>query len=49
MQAAALRRRVLSLANAISIGFRSGEYFGRNKNQAPRWAMAFAARGLFGR
>jgi hypothetical protein len=34
------------LAKAISIGLRSGEYFGKNRNQAPRSASALAARGL---
>ncbi len=28
------------------MGFRSGEYCGRNKNQAPRALSAFAARAL---
>src|SRR3954470_9598719 len=41
-----LRRSALILANAISIGFRSGEYCGRNKNQAPRALSACAARAL---
>ena len=33
--AAAFRSRCLSLAKTCSIGFRSGEYFGRKKSLAP--------------
>src|SRR4051812_17967451 len=46
VRVAALRRSALILANAISIGFRSGEYCGRNRNQAPRALSAVAARAL---
>ena len=35
VRAAALRSRCLSLAKTCSIGFRSGEYFGRKKSLAP--------------
>ena len=35
VRVAALRRSALILANAVSMGFKSGEYWGRNKNQAP--------------
>ena len=35
VRAAALRNRCLSLAKTCSIGFRSGEYFGRNSSLAP--------------
>lgn len=39
VRAAALRRWALSLANAISMGLRSGEYLGRKRNHAP-WAAS---------
>jgi hypothetical protein len=43
--AAALRNKCLSLATTCSIGFRSGEYFGRKKSLAPAarmiWRTAF--------
>ncbi|KYK45209.1 hypothetical protein A1D31_35645 [Bradyrhizobium liaoningense] len=35
VRGAALRSRCLSLAKTCSIGFRSGEYFGRKKSLAP--------------
>ncbi len=34
-RAAALRNKCLSLAKNCSIGFRTGEYFGRKKSLAP--------------
>jgi hypothetical protein len=46
VRVAALRRSALILANAISIGFRSGEYCGRNRSHAPRALSALAARAL---
>ncbi len=38
-----LRRCALSFEKAISIGFRSGLYGGKNKNQHPAFRMALAA------
>ena len=43
VRAAALRRRILSLAKACSIGFRSGEYLGRKICLAPALRMACRA------
>ena len=40
VRAAALRSRCLSLAKTCSIGFRSGEYFGRKNSFAPADRMA---------
>src|SRR3954471_21233532 len=40
VRAAALRSRCLSLAKTCSIGFRSGEYFGRKKSLAPTERMS---------
>ena len=40
VRAAALRSQCLSLAKSFSIGFRSGEYFGRKKSRAPAARMA---------
>ncbi len=40
VRAAALRSRCLSLAKTCSIGFRSGEYFGRNRSLAPTERMS---------
>jgi hypothetical protein len=37
---AALRKRCLILATTCSIGFRSGEYFGRKKSLAPAARMS---------
>src|SRR3981189_995504 len=51
-RAAALRNKCLSLAKTCSIGFRSGEYFGRKQSLAPaarlswRTALALWLRGL---
>ncbi len=39
--AAALRNKRLSLAKTCSIGFRSGEYFGRKKSLAPAARMSW--------
>src|SRR5687767_8542193 len=40
VRAACLRRRCLSLAKNCSMGFRSGEYFGRKSSRAPAARMA---------
>ena len=40
LRPAAFRSHVLSLAKSCSIGFRSGEYFGRKKSLAPAARMA---------
>ena len=40
-RAAALRNKCLSLAKTCSIGFRSGEYFGRKKSLAPAAQMSW--------
>ena len=40
VRAAAFRSRCLSLAKTCSIGFRSGEYFGRKKSLAPAERMS---------
>ena len=37
---AALRSKCLSLAKSLSMGFRSGDYFGRKKSLAPADRMA---------
>jgi hypothetical protein len=44
--AAFFRSSALSLEKAISIGFRSGEYGGRNRSHAPRLRTRSAARSL---
>ena len=41
VRAAALRSRCLSLAKTCSIGFRSGEYFGRKNSLAPAARMSW--------
>ena len=41
VRAAALRSQCLSLAKSCSMGFRSGEYFGRKKSRAPAARMAW--------
>src|ERR1700704_5240303 len=41
VRAAALRSRCLSLAKTCSMGFRSGEYFGRKKSFADQWSHGF--------
>jgi hypothetical protein len=43
-RAAALRNKCLSLAKTRSIGFRSGEYFGRKKSLGPGCADELAHR-----
>ena len=45
-RASALRRSVLSLANACSIGLRSGLYGGRKSSLAPTARIAFRTAGL---
>ena len=45
----AFRKSVFSLAKAISIVLNSGEYFGRNRSQAPRSARAVPRAGFNGR
>ena len=42
VRAAAFRSRCLSLAKTCSMGFRSGEYFGRKKSLAPAARMSCA-------
>src|SRR3954454_3379024 len=42
VRAAAFRTRCLSLAKTCSIGFRSGEYFGRKNSLAPAERMSWA-------
>ncbi len=44
VRSAARRRSALSLPKGISIGFRSGEYLGRNRSVAPRAAIRRHAR-----
>ena len=43
VRSAALRRSALSLLKDISIGFRSGEYLGRQRSVAPRASIASRA------
>ena len=48
VRAAVFRSRCLSLANTCSIGFRSGEYFGRRNSFAPARRMAGGYRVVCG-
>ena len=41
VRAAAFRSRCLSLAKTCSIGFRSGQYFGRKNSLAPAERMSW--------
>src|ERR1700674_5869584 len=45
VRASALRRNSLSLLYAISIGLRSGEYFGRYLSVAPAFSITSRTRG----
>ena len=47
VRAPILRRWALSLENAISIGFRSGEYGGKKRDRRPLSFNACAARGFW--
>jgi hypothetical protein len=40
VRVAAFRRKCLSLAKTCSMGFKSGEYFGRKKSLAPTERMS---------
>ncbi len=46
LRAARFRKSAFNFAKAISIGFRSGEYGGRNSSQAPFALTSSSARGL---
>jgi hypothetical protein len=46
-RAAALRNKCLSLAKTGSIGFRSGDYFGRKKSLAPAARMSWRTASFY--